>query len=116
MKLICIICPMGCELQVGPEPELIVTGQLCPRGEKYARDEVMDPRRVYTGNIVCRGGHLPVVSFKTASMRKADLAHLKQVIAQLDISAPIRLGDILYQDDKMILTATRNIEPNKGDQ
>lgn len=110
MKLICIICPMGCELTATQSNDIIdVTGHLCPRGETYARDELTDPKRIYTGSITCAGGTLPVISFKTATMRKADLPHLKQVMRQLTIPAPIGLGDVLYQDDKLTVIATRTI-------
>ncbi|HHT19839.1 MAG TPA: DUF1667 domain-containing protein [Tissierellia bacterium] len=110
MKLICIICPMGCELKIKQEESIKITGHLCPRGKQYALDEITDPKRVYTGNIRLQGGELPVISYKTSTMRKADLDHLKQVSGSLKLSAPIRLGDILYQDDKMTITATRTIE------
>ena len=40
-KLTCIVCPMGCPLEVTLEGGniLSVTGNTCPRGEKYAREE-----------------------------------------------------------------------------
>ena len=58
-ELICIGCPMGCNLTVTSDkdiPEsselvpsefrdsLTVTGNTCPKGDDYARKEVTDPR------------------------------------------------------------------------
>lgn len=109
MKLTCIICPMGCELTIN-QTKRTVSGQLCPRGTQYALDEMTDPKRVYTGNIRLQGGVLPVISFKTDTMRKADLPHLKAVIEHMEVSAPIALGEVLYRDHKLTITATRTIE------
>ena len=38
----CIMCPMGCEMTVTIENGAVtnVTGNTCPRGAKYANDEV----------------------------------------------------------------------------
>ncbi|MFA6370273.1 MAG: molybdopterin oxidoreductase, partial [Bacilli bacterium] len=43
IKLICTSCPRGCHLQV--DENLNVTGNHCPRGIAYARDEITNPRR-----------------------------------------------------------------------
>lgn len=107
----CIICPMGCQLKVDlKDGQFLVTGHFCPRGETYALDELMDPKRVFTGNIPIREGRLPVISYKTNTMRKADLDHLLEIIKTLELTAPLQLGETLYRDDKMIITATRTIE------
>lgn len=111
MTLTCIVCPMGCELHVEKTAQgLVVTGHHCPRGVSYAENEVQDPHRVYTGNIPIRCGELPVISFKTQTMRKADWPYLQQLLRQLNLCAPIALGDILYQDERVTIIATRRVE------
>ncbi len=49
-ELICITCPMGCHLTIDTDPsgEIKVTGNRCVRGEQYAREEVLNPKRVVT--------------------------------------------------------------------
>lgn len=49
-ELICITCPMGCRLAIdtGANGEMKVTGNRCARGEQYAREEVLNPKRVVT--------------------------------------------------------------------
>ncbi len=42
-KLICIVCPNGCELEIGGEGT--VSGNLCPQGKEFALQEMTDPRR-----------------------------------------------------------------------
>ena len=38
MKLICIKCPRGCELEVEGKQ---VSGNMCPRGIDYAMEEII---------------------------------------------------------------------------
>ncbi len=49
-NMICIVCPMGCHLTVDTET-LEVTGNTCPRGEKYGKEELTAPKRVITSNL-----------------------------------------------------------------
>jgi len=56
MKLICINCPRGCELEVSVEGEQVsVTGNACPKGEAYAVAEVTNPTRMVTGLVKLAG-------------------------------------------------------------
>ena len=59
----CIMCPMGCELTVTLEGGkfVSVTGNTCPRGAKYAEDEVTAPKRMLTSTVRIKGGFLPLL-------------------------------------------------------
>ena len=48
--LTCIGCPLGCQITVTMENGEVtdVKGNTCPRGDKYAREEVTNPTRVVT--------------------------------------------------------------------
>ena len=41
----CIVCPNGCEIEAEVENGQVisVTGQTCPRGEQYVRQELTAP-------------------------------------------------------------------------
>ena len=65
MRLICINCPKGCELEVSVDGDKVtVTGQGCPRGETYGRAEATNPTRMVTGLVKVAGSRrpLPVIS------------------------------------------------------
>jgi CxxC motif-containing protein len=51
-EFICIECPKGCHLKI--DDELNVTGNTCPRGKKYAINEVTCPKRVITSTAVIK--------------------------------------------------------------
>ena len=57
-KLICIGCPLGCELcAVLERGEVIsVTGDTCKRGDAYARKELVSPERTVTSTVKMRDG------------------------------------------------------------
>ena len=68
-ELTCINCPLGCQLTVTLENGAVaaVAGNGCPRGDRYARDEVCHPMRMLTSTVPVRGGALRRVSVKTAA-------------------------------------------------
>ena len=58
-ELTCITCPIGCRLTIadspaGPDGELSVSGNRCPRGAAYAREELLTPKRTVTATIRSR--------------------------------------------------------------
>ena len=66
-ELICIGCPMGCQLTVNMEDadNITVTGNTCPRGEAYGKKEVTNPTRIVTSSVKIIDGTIARVSVKT---------------------------------------------------
>lgn len=49
MKITCIMCPMGCEMDVvKKDKNFIVSNNQCKRGETYALQEITHPERIVT--------------------------------------------------------------------
>src|SRR5574344_305557 len=96
----CIICPMGCQLDVTRVPaengkiEFSVTGNTCPRGEKYAQKELTNPTRTLTCTVAVRNGVHRLVSAKTNNEVPRDM-QLKcmEVVKRLSVAAPVFAGD-----------------------
>lgn len=54
MKTICIMCPIGCQLEITNVGDQIqVLGNLCPRGKQYGVDEATCPKRIVTSIVKC---------------------------------------------------------------
>ena len=53
IEMICINCPLGCMLTVERDAEggFKVSGNTCPRGEKYAVNELTHPVRTLTTTV-----------------------------------------------------------------
>lgn len=106
IPLTCIICPMGCSMEVEVETDagghkklLSVKDNGCKRGEQYASKELQNPTRTLTTTIKVEGGLLPVVPVKTAGeVPKASLLQCMEVVRRASCKAPVKRGDILLYD------------------
>lgn len=97
--LTCIICPMGCTLNVELEngKVLSVSGNTCPRGEAYAKQECTNPMRTVTSTARCENGG--VVSVKTDKMiPKEKMAECMKKINSVKVPLPIYAGDVIIKD------------------
>jgi len=106
-NLTCIVCPMGCSLDVEEDANspdnLSVTGNRCPRGAVYAREEIRAPKRVVTAT--CRiEGEVGIkdtsaarrVPVKTASpCPREKIPALLNDIYKTTISLPVKAGDVI---------------------
>lgn len=113
-EMICITCPIGCHLQIErvSETEIVVTGNKCARGEHYAKEEILSPRRVVTAT--CRaepaGGEsggpaaapagslyaprrVPVRTVKAFPRER--IPELLELIYAIDVKVPVERGRVV---------------------
>jgi CxxC motif-containing protein len=62
----CIVCPNGCALHYD-EATHTCTGNRCPRGAKYAENEVTHPMRSLTSTVRTSLPDYPVISVRTST-------------------------------------------------
>ena len=114
MELTCVVCPNGCLLTVWQENgETHVEGAACRNGVRYGETELTDPRRVLTTSVAVNGGVLPLVSVRsTAPISRQDLLPAVAALKNLSVDAPVRIGDVIYEDPALGLTlrASRNVD------
>ena len=114
-ELICIGCPLGCNLTVEMDggQVLSVNGNTCKRGDDYARKELTDPRRIVTSTVPGAGGNLPVVSVKTASdIPKGKIRECLCALKGVTLTAPVQIGDVIVEnvaDTGVDVIATKSI-------
>lgn len=100
-ELICIGCPMGCQMTVEMDGEKVVSvsGYTCPRGKSYAEKEVTNPTRIVTSTVKVLGGKKERVSCKTAQdIPKAKIAAVMAAINSAVVKAPVSIGDVLIEN------------------
>lgn len=100
-ELTCIVCPIGCALRVeqNEKGEVVsVSGNTCPRGASYGKDEVLHPVRTLTSTVRVQNAErlLPVKTDRPIPKEKL-FAAMEKVNA-LSVRAPIRIGDVLLDD------------------
>ncbi len=99
-ELTCIVCPIGCALTVSDEDgELKVSGNTCPRGAVYGKNEVQNPTRTLTTTVRVGNREKTVVAVKSdRPIPKGMLFDAMKEINTLRAEAPIRIGDVLSSD------------------
>lgn len=108
--VICIECPMGCEVCVKDNNgELITSGNNCPRGEAYAKAEVITPRRVITTTIKLTNGKMLAVKTDKA-IKKSNMFEIMKIINNTRFDDMFEQGDIVIKniEDDINLIATSN--------
>ncbi len=99
-ELICISCPVGCHLAVTVQDDTVqVSGNRCPKGEIYGREEMLAPKRVVTAVARCASQSVPYVSVKTDTPLPRELIRpLLNAIYQQTAEPPLQIGDIFIPD------------------
>ncbi len=96
-ELTCIICPRGCHLVV--DDELNVSGNTCPRGAVYAKQELTHPTRTLTTTVRIvseKEVSLPVKSDKP--LPKEKIFDAMALINKTSVKAPIKIGDVVIKN------------------
>lgn len=117
-QMTCIGCPIGCTLTVNIQgKDIQVQGNNCPRGEKYARDEITSPKRMLTSTVALIGGAIPRLSVKTETdIPKERIMDCMAEIRRATASAPVHIGDIVISNcagTGINVVATKNISAAK---
>ena len=100
-NLICIGCPLGCQLKIcvnNGEIETI-TGYTCKRGEAYGRKEVTNPTRVVTSIVPVANRERVMVPLKTKTdIPKGKIMETMKELKDFKATAPIHIGDVLIEN------------------
>ena len=100
----CTTCPSECLLTVEVERDAeghvaavrSVTGNSCPRGDKFAHQELTCPMRVLTTTVAVSGGDEALLPVRTAEAIPLKLhAQAMALIRGLVVNAPIHMGDVI---------------------
>ena len=111
-ELICINCPRGCRLKV--DDNLNVTGNFCPRGAIYAKNELTHPVRTLTSTVKVQSTlerRLPVKS--SEPLPKEKVFEAVRELDEVNVKAPVHIGDIVVRNVAQTginIIATKNIE------
>ena len=99
MRLICINCPRGCELDVEVmEGSVTVKGHVFPRGEEYGRAEATNPVRMVTGLVKVAGSRRPLPVKTRTAIPKGKIADVTNLLANTTVVAPKCTGDVIIPD------------------
>jgi CxxC motif-containing protein len=126
-ELTCIVCPLGCSLTAGEEPDgtITVSGNRCPRGAAYAQEEIRAPRRIVTATcaIVCPGDGAPLGGARRLPVKssrpcpKEKIPELLKDIYALTAALPVKAGDVLiprWKGSDIDIVAVRGLDASQA--
>lgn len=94
-EMICIVCPVGCHINVDTE-SLEVQGNACPRGEKYGKEELSNPKRVITSTVRIEGAEDKRCPVKTTDSIAKDLNFAcMEELKKVSLHSPVKRGDVV---------------------
>ena len=97
-ELVCIVCPRGCHLTV-EEDTLKVSGNFCPRGEEYGRNEVSHPMRTVTASVSISGAIHPKLAVRTDKpVPKSKMFEIVEALHSFSVDAPVHRGQVLIEN------------------
>ena len=80
-EVICTCCPQGCHLQVDEANGYKVTGNGCPNGIAYGKEELTHPTRIITSTVP-----------------KGQMAEVVAALDSVVLHAPIHVGDVVLHN------------------
>ena len=97
MEITCINCPVGCRLTVEMENGAVVsvTGNTCPRGVTYAKQECVDPLRMVTAVVPVAGNGMPLSVKTRTPIPKKQIAACMKELAAVELTAPVAAGSVV---------------------
>ena len=119
----CTTCPSECLLTVEVERDVngsvaaihSVTSNRCPRGDKFAHQELTCPMRVLTTTVAVSGGDEALLPVRTAEAIPLALhAQAMDLIRGVVVDAPIRMGEVVLPNllnTGIDLIASMDIDP-----
>lgn len=114
-NMTCIQCPQGCQLKVNTENGYVisVTGNKCPKGEAYAKQEIANPMRTLASGVLAKGLELKIVPVKTAQpIPKAKIAEAMERIKNIVLTRSVACGEVIEKNFLSLgvdLVATRTV-------
>ena len=98
-EVICTCCPKGCHLQVDEANDYKVTGNGCPNGIAYGKEELTHPTRIITSTVRAEGGLHPRCPEKPSKpVPKGQMAEVVAALDSIVLHTPIHVGQVVVEN------------------
>ena len=100
-EVICIMCPLGCRMEVRPEGEEIsrIQGNKCKEGVTYAKKEIYFPGRILTTTVKTNKPELPLLPVRSdKEIPKERLIDCMREIAKSTVMGSVEIGETVIKD------------------
>ena len=97
----CVICPIGCEIDVEVKDGEIVSmeGNKCTKSEDFVRQELVEPMRTLTTTVRIEGARWPMLPVRTdRPIPKRLFFDVMKEVAGVEMRAPVKVSDVVLKD------------------
>ncbi len=116
-EMICIACPVGCRLTTRSleDGTIEVTGNRCPRGEAYGREEALSPKRVLTATVPTNSSAFPCAPVRTeGAIERSRIPELLTSLYALRVELPVTIGQTCLESFHGVrVLFTRTLPPDE---
>jgi len=100
-EIICIMCPLGCRMQVHVEEEELqqVEGERCKKGVTYAEQEVTFPGRILTTTVTTDSPEMPLLPVRSdKAIPKESLIECMKHISKHSVKGSVKVGQTVIEN------------------
>lgn len=114
-RLTCIECPQGCQLEAEVEGGYCVrlTGNKCPKGLDYGKQEIENPLRTLATTVLAQNLEIKMVPVRTSlPIPRAKLAEAMEAVKRLRLNCPVDINQVIVANFLGLgvdLVATRSV-------
>ena len=95
-EFICIVCPRGCHVKVNGDS---ITGNSCPRGLNYVKQEMSNPTRMLTTTVRVDDENIHVCPVRTESpIPKGLIFKAMEEVNKVTVKLPIKMHQIIVEN------------------
>ena len=112
----CVICPLGCEIDVELQNGKVVSmeGNKCQKGEEFVSQELEEALRILTTTVSIKGAKWAMLPVRTdKAIPKRLLSKVIEQLADIELQAPVKMYDVIVKDvagTDANIVATRNMK------
>jgi CxxC motif-containing protein len=97
---VCVVCPIGCEIDVVHEGGKIISmeGNKCEKSVEFVSQELIEPMRILTTTVRIQGSRWPVVPVRTDRAVPTRLfPRIMKRLRLVELQAPVNMLDVVLR-------------------
>ena len=98
---VCVVCPIGCEIDVVHEGSTIVSmeGNKCEKSVEFVSQELIEPMRILTTTVRIQGSRWTVVPVRTdRAVPRRLFPRIMKRLRLVELQAPVNMLDVVLRD------------------